>query len=1229
MDRKGFSATALMATALLFNHRPTVGGYSPEVSRPPSVTTQMGQQTTRLAARTARAAQVPEAEGSTGTPVRDQPPDTPDCAIGVHCDALVPSADMGPWTASCRLFGSDGIPAPKPAELVQLAARPAEKNEINLNDWCLSSTHEPVQLQFLLVTVPDPITTHLALYFDRTIEAIEAAAQLRNLYLSNYWLPWSQPVGSPAGGDTSEDLRVNQILGSFRTAQPGVMIFTAPKGSPDPGRITRSEVERATYVFLIGESPTSGINKSQFKRAVSYALKLCAAMGTVACPKTPAHVVGPFFSGSTTSAIELNSYLERRQQSFDFFSGTLSSQSEGMTLRRAGLRFDEALQDDQSARDFLLDFLQRHGLTDDGDNVAILQEEETQFGGTWRTWTPSEKSTAQLESRFHGVRYLSFPRELSRLRNASADSFGQPVASVGDAVLPSQGLTWNWHDVGKGVDSVPSFSDGQEPQSQQAILLSIAGTISQQNIKYVGIVATDIFDILFISRFLKMTAPNTRLFVLDSDLLMVKTGEESRELAGTLAVTSYPLIDRSDLWARHPAGNLASFPITADVLPSRIAKGIYNAVYFQLASEVILPKPGTVSSSADAPPPIKSSQPLWLTMVGRSGFWPVSLQQNTHDSTGTETAGSSPVSNIRLTFDPPDTTTVLLENALLLWGIIHLLGTLFAASTHYPWLAPFRVRSSKDRRRDAQYQTYYLTCGTLALSAMLTLVAISVACLWLHREVEFRHPWLSPLADLGRAVVGIALLVRAWWIARRNPNRFIRPKVLWYLPWFVYFLTIGTWITLNSGQEPAVLFFAQRTFYMSNGVSPLLPLEFLLLIYYFWSWVFIRKVRLSESKQVRVPELGSLGHVGDGFEGCCRELAKATDRLVFDPGLAGWIFWGFIAVVVLLLRPWKTLLSVEGRGFDCYFNFMVLYIWLLIVFVWGRYLFIWSRMRRLLRGLERTRLRRAFSRLPEKIYSWSPLWYEDAERRAYTISTRSLECFQAIVDRGGYGIDGPRRLEEMTRAFGCIVALDHSDPADNGNSGRGDEKCKAVAKLQRIFRRTAEELLQRRLRNHWAKEGGSDTLDEVEARRPPATTLTHQDKLIFLEEEFVALRYVGLIHYESAQLKNIVVLLVVGFVLALVSIGSYPFLGGRECVWSLAAVFMLFGVGIIVSFAQMARDAVLSRLSGTDPGKLDWSFFLRALSYGAVPVFALLASQFPSFGRSLFSWVQPALNAIH
>jgi hypothetical protein len=34
-------------------------------------------------------------------------------------------------------------------------------------------------------------------------------------------------------------------------------------------------------------------------------------------------------------------------------------------------------------------------------------------------------------------------------------------------------------------------------------------------------------------------------------------------------------------------------------------------------------------------------------------------------------------------------------------------------------------------------------------------------------------------------------------------------------------------------------------------------------------------------------------------------------------------------------------------------------------------------------------------------------------------------------------------------------------------------------------------------------------------------------------------------------------------------------------------------------------------------------------SYGALPLLALLASQFPSVGRLLFSWLEPALSALH
>ena len=166
------------------------------------------------------------------------------------------------------------------------------------------------------------------------------------------------------------------------------------------------------------------------------------------------------------------------------------------------------------------------------------------------------------------------------------------------------------------------------------------------------------------------------------------------------------------------------------------------------------------------------------------------------------------------------------------------------------------------------------------------------------------------------------------------------------------------------------------------------------------------------------------------------------------------------------------------------------------------------------------------------------------------------------------------------------------------------------------------------MRDRWLRDGGSDTLDKTDnsAAKKQADP-AYQCRL--LAEEFVALRFVGLIHYQSAQLKNLVGLLGIGFVVAVLAVGSYPFLAARQCVWSLAAVFVVFGAAIIVSFAQMDRDAVLSRLNGTVAGHLDWSFYLRAVSYGGLPLLTLLASQFPSFGRSLLTWLEPALNALH
>jgi len=1189
MDRRVVSTIAVLATAFAINQHQPAESDAVAAAHAGIAAARAGHSQARMGSSSAAATLDTDAA----------------CGIGAVCDALIPYRETGPWTASCARFRTREHQPPNRSESLRLNSNAPEQLGKTPADWCLPSENTPA-LNFLIVLVPDPVTTHLALYFDRAIEALEAAAQQHELFLDRYWLPWPVPGGTTPPGDTAQDFRVTEILNSFRAGQPGVIIFSSPTcAAAAPGRSC------VTYAFLVSESPTSGINKTQFENAVSYA----GVLSQSAAP--PVHVVGPFFSGSAPSAIALTKNIPSDGAQLDFVSGTMSSLAQATALRDANLKFRQTLHDDSRAQEFLLEFLKSRGLTKAGANVAILQEDETRYGAD------STDAAAAPDDRFPRVHHIKFPRELSRLRNAAAANFGAaPTAPGPYSTTPSDELSWNWKDAAKDEDSVPAFSGQQGPLSQQAVLLSISDIIRQQNIKYVGISATDIFDILFLSKFLKIAAPNTRVFVLDADLLMVKASSEGRELDGTLTVTTYPLLARNADWtgpSRHQ--------LPVDIFPSRIAQGLYNAVLLQL-------DPGKLREYAD--PLFDSSAgaandrpPLWLTVVGRTGFWAVTREKNLPPIVQ-PAPSPGPASQLapdvrdRLRVDPPDGTSLILQAVLLMWGTIHLSGLIFAKNAKFSWFRQFHIRSVLTPSPHAQQRNYYLFCGTLALGTMLELIAISAFYLSLHATIAFnRPPWfpyLFPsfyvlLGIAGVALTGYAVFITSRLILKAVPIMYLLPA------WIFYAVTILLWSHLNSWRDGDGIFFAQRALSFSNEVSPLLPIEMLWAMYYLWAWTFIRKVRLSESKQVEIPALDLLGPAGHGLENYWVNLRTATDDIVFNRQIGRTAAIAFAAAILFLLRPWETLRSIESDAYDLLVILLVIFVCFVIVMVWGRYLYIWNRLRRILRGLERTPLRRAFSRLPDT-YAWSPLWYEDAERRAYLISARSVECFQAMVSRGAFGALGPRLNDEMTRAFQTLVTLD-TDDADE------DRRSAAVHALQAVFGRASQHILDHDLRHRWLTDGGSDTLEKAEgsAAKNPSADSAHECRL--LAEEFVALRFVGLIHYQSAQLKNLVALLGIGFIVAVLAVGSYPFLAARQCVWSLAAVFVLFGAAVIVSFAQMDRDAILSRLSGTVAGHLDWSFYLRALSYGGLPLLTLLASQFPSLGRSLFAWLEPALNSLH
>jgi len=74
---------------------------------------------------------------------------------------------------------------------------------------------------------------------------------------------------------------------------------------------------------------------------------------------------------------------------------------------------------------------------------------------------------------------------------------------------------------------------------------------------------------------------------------------------------------------------------------------------------------------------------------------------------------------------------------------------------------------------------------------------------------------------------------------------------------------------------------------------------------------------------------------------------------------------------------------------------------------------------------------------------------------------------------------------------------------------------------------------------------------------------------------------------------------------------------------------LLFIIGIVgYVCAEAHRDSILSLVTQTKPGELGIQFWLRMGSLFALPLISLLVSQFPSLNNVLFSWLEPAVNAL-
>lgn len=528
-------------------------------------------------------------------------------------------------------------------------------------------------LRFMIVTVPDPVDSGLPHVYDRYMAAIEAAVQSQPYYLSRFDLPWEDCLSGGKDNDNKESGADEDNQQADDTEQPGkpckerrfakepgFLLLNNPTGKT-PAEEKESDKSKIDLllVYLVGETPAAGIQKRALIAALNEISWFCGwkestdptaqTIRSIArnCPGDDAEVrmLGPSYSGSAQSIdLALSYWLDSIsipvKPAVTLISGSATAiknpydprKSDFYNVRsrlRSRFSFRSMEIPDSVAQSEFCKYLKANAGPDKPIKVAILSESGTVYGHqeipeaskTRVLKAPDPKSECEV-----GIDQttLPYPSHISQLRAVSeklrqAQQQATPQAQTSSKTLP---LAESLEDAGLRRD-VQTFSPASAVTAEQ-VMANLLSTISREHYNYVGILATDSRDIMFLAQEVREHSPATVLFTFGPDLLFLHP-EINQTLRGMLIVTSYPLTNSNQLWSvpSHPEARLQ--------FPDDGTEGVYNATLALLRDD---------KDMVEFSPPFKevtkasgqTGPPVWITVVGRDRLLPVTAYDVSSDS---------------------------------------------------------------------------------------------------------------------------------------------------------------------------------------------------------------------------------------------------------------------------------------------------------------------------------------------------------------------------------------------------------------------------------------------------------------------------------------------------------------------------------------------------------------------------------------------------------------------
>lgn len=945
-------------------------------------------------------------------------------------DTEPPCKDCSPLCPAKNLL--DAIQAHY-GEAESSAARPGSEKPRNYRPdehWGVPEG-ENTKILFVIATVPDPVYTHLSLFFDRNIEAITKGAQEAGFLFSRATMPWD---GSEHPDTPDARVRVaQQTFQQHKEEFPGLMIFRRVRHAEDllqpNNRKPKEYVEEAhaLFVLVVGETPTGGIRKDQFKNALRL-IRGIRGKDTIPDNLKLLRILGTTFSGSLASLEQIwdQELGERTRGEFPrilIHSGTASSLASTEEFRdflkvgHKNAEFATFQESDQYADEHFCAYMKNQDY--DASEIAILSEDETAYGNILSNADGASESGDERETIREGAKsakepascvgnqvvHLYFPRNISQLRAAYQRELKAQESAANAKNAPQTTLPLNLDTTGSDGDSVSTYATLHTPLSQESVLLGVVANLKKHHIRVVVLRATSSLDTLFLCQFLRTAYADARIVTIGSDLLYQRDFDKPN-LHGVLSITSYPLlpgIDDEVAALSAPQGNEHEDRVFSD----NYSVGIFNALLSLIAEKTALPKTEEEKKSLPlssehrrmilpeanyeqygwpALPHMKEKDgenkasahgltpPLWLTVNGRGGAWPLAILDENAEQNAKPESNLYAVAVKEPVPGSPHTSPALEWQVagILSLGLAAIFSWFMAIPPRFPRSQALTTfRSDEDDYRDR----LLFASGWLLLGTQLVFLYPWLYWGGIHQKEAqlFWAPALAMVAVTGGCSLGLQLRG-----SRRLAIGFLASAAAAILVLLVlrFYPSAGT---LSASRH----FLLYRSTHLGSGNSPLLPILLLLAAGMWWCWMSLQGIILRGKKGPCLPDEQEFENA-PGLSSCMDRLRlknltcqlqtgllKSLKPLGVEPRVL--LPAIFVAGLIFLVLGWKhPVQALDGDHYEDFYGLLLLVALFFLLTLIFRLVLIWIEFRSLLRTLEDLPLRRSFDRL--KGFAWQSLW---------------------------------------------------------------------------------------------------------------------------------------------------------------------------------------------------------------------------------------------------------------